>query len=192
MVLIIDNYDSFTFNLARYFEELDCRVSVIKNDQLTLAEIIQLAPEHVVISPGPCTPNESGISKKVIEYFSGRQPVLGVCLGHQAIGELFGARLMRAPNIKHGKTSVIKCDDQSALFKAIPTTFKATRYHSLILDHESIQASDLKVVATCEETGTIEIMAIEHKTLPIFGVQFHPESLLTEHGHKILANFLNR
>ena len=190
-VLIIDNYDSFTFNLARYFEELGATVRVIKNDDLTLAEIKQLAFSHLVISPGPCTPNESGVCLDAIAYFAGRKPLLGVCLGHQAIGQVFGAQVIRAKNIKHGKTSSIQIVQDSVIFKGLESPFVATRYHSLILEHASLPEM-FEITAVCKESDDIEIMGIEHKTLPVYGVQFHPESLLTTTGHQILNNFLKQ
>lgn len=188
MLLLIDNYDSFTHNLARYFVELGQDVKVVRNDQTDVAEIEKLAPDFLVISPGPCSPDESGISLQAIQSFHGKVPLLGVCLGHQALGQVFGAKVIRASNIKHGKTSRI-LHSQSALFKDVPNPFVATRYHSLLLANHSIPP-DFEVTAWCEEKDQIEVMAIEHISLPSMGVQFHPESLLTESGHQILANFL--
>ena len=187
MLLLIDNYDSFTHNLARYFVELGQRVNVVRNDQIDCHEIAKLKPDYLVISPGPCTPDQAGVSLQAIEHFSGKIPLLGVCLGHQAIGQVFGAKVVRASNIKHGKTSLIK-HHNSPLFDKVPSPFVATRYHSLLLEQNSIPA-EFSVSAWCEESGT-EVMAIEHATLPLAGVQFHPESLLTEFGQQILANFL--
>ena len=189
MVLIIDNYDSFTFNLVRYFEELDVVVKVVKNDELSIAELRGLDFSHLVISPGPCSPNESGICLQAISAFAGKIPLLGVCLGHQAIGQVFGAKVIRAKNIKHGKTSNIQVQQAHGIFKNVAPIFTATRYHSLVLELETLPEV-LKITAVCTESDDIEIMGIQHKTLPIFGVQFHPESLLTQEGHKILRNFL--
>jgi anthranilate synthase/aminodeoxychorismate synthase-like glutamine amidotransferase len=191
MVLIIDNYDSFTFNLVRYFEELNATVKVIKNDELSVTEMLGLNFSHLVISPGPCSPNESGICLEAIRTFSGKVPLLGVCLGHQAIGQVFGAKVIRAKNIKHGKTSSIRVLKQTGIFKGVAQNFTATRYHSLILESASLPEL-LETTAVCDESGDIEIMGIQHKKLPIFGVQFHPESLLTQEGHKILNNFLQK
>jgi anthranilate synthase/aminodeoxychorismate synthase-like glutamine amidotransferase len=191
MLLLIDNYDSFTHNLARYFVELGQQVKVIRNDQLDCNAIAQLAPEFLVISPGPCTPDQAGISLQAIEQFAGKIPLLGVCLGHQAIGQVFGAKVIRAHNIKHGKTSLIEHNNRR-LFYDVPSPFTATRYHSLLLEQQSIN-TDFEVSAWCQESGLErEVMAIEHKTLALAGVQFHPESLLTEFGHHILANFISQ
>lgn len=189
MVLIIDNYDSFTFNLARYFEELGAEVKVVKNDELSIIELQSLEFTHLVISPGPCSPNESGVCLDAIATFAGEVPLLGVCLGHQAIGQVFGAKVIRAKNIKHGKTSEVQVKQTKGIFKGIKDTFTATRYHSLLLELETLP-SLLEITAVCSESDDTEIMGIQHKTLPIFGVQFHPESLLTQEGHKILDNFL--
>ena len=201
MLLLIDNYDSFTYNLARYFEELGQEVVVLRNDEICCAEIDSLSPNFLVFSPGPCTPNSSGITLEAIKVFAGVIPMLGVCLGHQAIGQVFGAKVINAKQIKHGKTSQIY-HSHSSLFKDVPIPFVATRYHSLVLDGATIPES-FKITAWCCNNddgkndalcqGGIEnreVMAIEHNTLPIFGVQFHPESLLTEFGHHILNNFL--
>lgn len=190
MLLLIDNYDSFTHNLARYFVELGQDVKVVRNDEISLAEIDDISPDYLVISPGPCSPDESGISLQAIQSFHGQLPILGVCLGHQALGQVFGANVIRASNIKHGKTSQI-LHNQSVLFQDVPNPFIATRYHSLLLANHSIPP-DFEVTAWCEEKDQIEVMAIEHIDLPSMGVQFHPESLLTESGHQILANFLRR
>lgn len=191
MVLIIDNYDSFTFNLVRYFEELDATVKVVKNDELSIAELLRLKFSHLVISPGPCSPDESGICLEAIRTFSGKVPVLGVCLGHQAIGQVFGAKVVRAKNIKHGKTSAIRVLKKTGIFEGVTQTFTATRYHSLLLESESLPDL-LEITAVCSESDDIEIMGIQHKQMPVFGVQFHPESLLTQEGHKILNNFLKQ
>ena len=189
MVLIIDNYDSFTFNLARYFEELGAKVKVVKNDELSIMQLQSLEFTHLVISPGPCSPNESGVCLDAIVAFAGKVPLLGVCLGHQAIGQVFGAKVIRAKNIKHGKTSEILVKHTNGIFKGIKHAFTATRYHSLLLELETLPEL-LEITAVCSESDDIEIMGIQHKTLPVFGVQFHPESLLTQEGHKILDNFL--
>lgn len=202
MLLLIDNYDSFTHNLARYFEELGQEVIVVRNDAISCAEIRALCPDYLVFSPGPCTPNNAGITLKAIETFAGLIPILGVCLGHQAIGQVFGAKVIQAQQILHGKTSQIYHSD-SALFENVAMPFVATRYHSLVLDRASI-SSEFRITAWCSGTNDVksntladdtfeiaEVMAIEHNTLAIFGVQFHPESLLTEFGHCILNNFLN-
>ena len=202
MLLLIDNYDSFTYNLARYFEELGQEVVVWRNDEICCAEIDALSPDFLVFSPGPCTPDSSGITLEAIKVFAGIIPILGVCLGHQAIGQVFGAKLIKAKQIKHGKTSQIY-HSHSSLFTGVPMPFVATRYHSLVLNRMSIP-EDFTVTAWCSDNDHVkndilyqgkienrEVMAIEHNTLPIFGVQFHPESLLTEFGHRILNNFLN-
>jgi para-aminobenzoate synthetase component 2 len=191
VVLIIDNYDSFTFNLVRYFEELNARVMVIKNDELSIPELEALDFTHLVISPGPCTPDESGICLDAIVAFAGKLPILGVCLGHQAIGQVFGAKVVRAKNIKHGKTSNVHVQQVHGIFDGINPTFIATRYHSLLLELDTLPEL-LEITAVCRESDDIEIMGIQHKTLPIFGVQFHPESLLTQEGHKLLNNFLKK
>ena len=189
MLLLIDNYDSFSHNLARYFVDLGQQVLIKRNDEINCSDITILQPEYLVISPGPCTPNEAGISLQAIQHFAGKLPLLGVCLGHQAIGQVFGAQVVRATNIKHGKTSYVR-HSGSPLFKQVSNPFVATRYHSLLLDPTTISA-EFNVSAWTEEIdNTPEVMAIEHRTLPLCGVQFHPESLLTEQGHQILANFL--
>ncbi|WP_414829513.1 anthranilate synthase component II [Alteromonas sp. H39] len=191
MLLLIDNFDSFTHNLARYFRELGCEVEVVRNNAITLAEISALNPEQLVISPGPCTPDDAGISLDVIARFAGTIPILGVCLGHQAIGQVFGATVTSAREIRHGKTSAV-LHKSTELFQQVPSNFLATRYHSLVIAPESLPVS-LQVDAWCEhEDGYREIMAVSHKTLPVWGVQFHPESLLTEYGHAILDNFLKQ
>lgn len=200
MLLLIDNYDSFTHNLARYFEELQQEVVVVRNDEISCAEINVMGPDYLIFSPGPCTPNSAGITLEAIKTFAGRIPILGVCLGHQAIGLAFGANLVNAQQIMHGKTSQIH-HLQSTLFKDINRPFTATRYHSLVLETASIP-EEFEITAWCfnttkENIGSrliseqAEVMAIEHKTLAIYGVQFHPESLLTEFGHHILNNFIN-
>ncbi|WP_158972105.1 aminodeoxychorismate/anthranilate synthase component II [Paraglaciecola sp. L3A3] len=191
MLLLIDNYDSFTHNLARYFEELGQEVNVKRNDEISCQDIENLAPEFLVFSPGPCTPTQAGITLEAIKQFAGKIPILGVCLGHQAIGQVFGATVIRANKAIHGKTSEVY-HDNSQLFQMVSNPFKATRYHSLILDLNTLP-DDFMMTAWCEnvaENCCREIMGIEHKTLAIYGVQFHPESLLTEFGHEILKNFL--
>lgn len=188
MLLLLDNYDSFTHNLARYFVELGQQVKVVRSDKIDCETIRALNPERLVISPGPRSPNQAGVSLAAIEMFAGKIPLLGVCLGHQAIGQVFGAKVEQAENIRHGKTSNVM-HSGSALFNEVPNPFIATRYHSLLLAHDSIPA-EFSVTAWCEEQQTLEIMAIEHQTMPIMGVQFHPESVLTESGHQILSNFI--
>ena len=185
MVLMIDNYDSFTFNLVQYLEELGAEVRVFRNDELTLEAIEKLAPSHVVLSPGPCTPNEAGITLQAIERLAGRVPMLGVCLGHQAIGQAFGGKVVRARQVMHGKTSRIR-HDENGVFKTIPNSFIATRYHSLVVERSSLPAC-LEISAESEDG---EIMGLRHRQLAVEGVQFHPEALLTEHGHKLLKNFI--
>jgi len=190
MLLMIDNYDSFTYNLVQYFGELGADVHVYRNDKITLAEIEKLAPERIVISPGPCTPNEAGISVPAIQHFAGKLPILGVCLGHQGIGQAFGGQVVRAREVMHGKTSQIHHLD-GGVFKGLPKVFEATRYHSLVVARDSLPDC-LEVTAwTQHPDGSIdEIMGLRHKTLAVEGVQFHPESILTQHGHDLLQNFL--
>lgn len=186
-VLVIDNYDSFTYNLVQYLGELKQDVLVYRNDEITLEKIKNLKPKQIVISPGPGRPDDAGISKSLIKEFAGKIPILGVCLGHQCIGEVFGGKVINAPTLMHGKTSEI-FHEESSIFKEIPNPFVATRYHSLIVDLESIKDKPLKVIA---KTKDDLVMALEHKDFKnLIGVQFHPESILTEHGHKMLANFL--
>ena len=186
MVLVIDNYDSFTYNLVQYLGELGEQPLVKRNDELTLDEIAELAPDHILISPGPCTPNEAGISLALIERFKGSIPILGVCLGHQAIGQAFGGDVIRAPLMMHGKTSDIHHDGKS-LFAGLPNPFIATRYHSLIVKRETLPDC-LEITA---ETSDGLIMGLRHKQYDIEGVQFHPESIITQHGHHMLRNFLS-
>ena len=190
MLLIIDNYDSFTFNLAQYFQQLNCEVMVCRNDEISLVEIERLAPQYLVISPGPCTPSEAGLSLQIVEHFAGKIPILGVCLGHQTIGQVFGAKVVRAKKVMHGKTSLIT-HNQSGIFLGLAQPLQVTRYHSLLLDEKTLP-DYFFVTAFCEqpETKQKEIMAIAHKTLPIWGVQFHPESIMTQSGLQILQNFL--
>lgn len=191
MLLLIDNYDSFTHNLARYFAELGQQVKVVRNDQLSPEDIASLAPEYLVFSPGPCTPDQAGITLAAIERFAGQIPILGVCLGYQAIGQVYGAQVVRANKVMHGKTSEVH-HSGSALFTDVSNPFIATRYHSLVLAPGSIP-DEFVISAWTEQQGQTEaVMAIEHKTLPLCGVQFHPESVLTDAGHQILGNFLNQ
>ena len=187
MLLVIDNYDSFTYNLVQYLGEMGQEVRVVRNDEIPAAEIAALAPSHIVISPGPCTPNEAGISLEVIKTYAGKIPILGVCLGHQAIGQAFGGKVVRAARVMHGKTSQISHDGKG-LFTGLPNPFQATRYHSLLIERASVPDS-LDVTA---QTAENEIMAVRHKTLPVEGVQFHPESFLTTCGKDLLRNFIER
>jgi anthranilate synthase/aminodeoxychorismate synthase-like glutamine amidotransferase len=186
MVLLIDNYDSFTYNLVQYLGGMGCSVNVVRNDQVTVDEIRALRPERIVISPGPCTPSDAGIIVEVVRELHKEYPILGVCLGHQAIAEAMGGRIIKAPEIVHGKTSQI-CHTSNTLFDGVPNPFTAARYHSLIVERASLP-SFLKVNAW---TSNDIVMGIEHETCPTFGVQFHPESIATEHGKRILSNFLN-
>jgi len=184
---MIDNYDSFTYNLVQYFGELGEDVVVFRNDEITPDEVTQLRPAHIVISPGPCTPTEAGVSVSMIARYSGQIPILGVCLGHQSIGQAFGGRIVHARQLMHGKTSPI-FHSNTGVFRGLPNPFTATRYHSLVIERDSLPAC-LEITAWTEDG---EIMGVRHKTLPIEGVQFHPESILTEHGHKLLENFLEQ
>ncbi|WP_019894853.1 anthranilate synthase component II [Hydrogenovibrio halophilus] len=192
MLLMIDNYDSFTYNLVQYFGELGQEVAVHRNDQITIEEIERLAPTYLVISPGPCSPTEAGISVAAIEHFAGKVPILGVCLGHQAIGQAFGAEVVRAKQVMHGKTSPVYHHDLG-VFQGLPNPVETTRYHSLVLAQDALPDS-LEVTAwTQNEAGALdEIMGVRHKTLPVEGVQFHPESILTDQGHRMLSNFLTQ
>ena len=185
MLLMIDNYDSFTFNLVQYFGELGAEVRVFRNDEITLDEIGSLGPARICISPGPCTPNEAGVSLGVFERFAGRLPILGVCLGHQALGQAFGGKVVRAKALMHGKTSPV-AHTGAGVFAGLPSPFEATRYHSLAVERASLPEC-LEVTAW---TVDGEIMGLRHRTLPVEGVQFHPESIATEHGHAMLRNFL--
>ncbi len=185
MLLMIDNYDSFTYNLVQYLGELGAEVKVFRNDKITLKEIEKLKPQQIVISPGPCTPKEAGISKEVIEHFAGKVPILGVCLGHQSIGEVFGGEVVRAPYLMHGKTSQIHHDEKT-IFQGVQNPFTATRYHSLIVKKETLP--DVLEVSAWTEDGLI--MGLRHKKYLVEGVQFHPESIMTNVGHAILKNFL--
>lgn len=185
MILMIDNYDSFTYNLVQYVGELGEELQVYRNDKITLEEIERLAPDYLMVSPGPCTPNEAGISMEAIRHFAGKIPILGVCLGHQSIGQVFGAKVIRAERLMHGKTSPVFHDGQT-IFRDIPSPFTAARYHSLIVEEASIPR-ELEITA---RTAEGEIMAIRHREYPIEGVQFHPESIITEYGKQLLQNFL--
>ena len=191
MLLMIDNYDSFTYNLVQYFGELGADVQVYRNDQISVADIEKLAPERIVVSPGPCTPNEAGVSVDVIKNFAGRVPILGVCLGHQSIGQAFGGTIVHAGEIMHGKTSMIHHKD-AGVFRGLANPLEATRYHSLVIEKSSLPEC-LEVTAwTVAADGKMdEIMVVRHRTLAVEGVQFHPESILTEQGHEMLKNFLD-
>jgi len=189
MVFVLDNYDSFTYNLVQYLGELGATGEVRRNDQVSVAEIEAMKPEKIVLSPGPCTPNEAGISLDVVRHFAGKTPLLGVCLGHQAIGAAFGGQIVRAPHLMHGKTSEV-CHDNKTIFRGLPFPMTATRYHSLIVRENSLPA-ELEVSAwTTEKDGSRVIMGLRHKEFPVEGVQFHPESVLTDHGRKLVENFL--
>jgi anthranilate synthase/aminodeoxychorismate synthase-like glutamine amidotransferase len=187
MLLVIDNYDSFTYNLVQYLSEIGQDVRVVRNDEIAAADIAGLGPSHIVISPGPCTPNEAGISLEVIRSYAGKIPILGVCLGHQAIGQAFGGKVVRAPRVMHGKTSQI-FHDGKGLFTGLPNPFEATRYHSLVIERTSVP----DVLEVTARTADQEIMAVRHKTLAVEGVQFHPESFLTTCGKDLLGNFIAR
>ena len=191
-VVMVDNYDSFTYNLVQYFGELGAEVLVVRNDQVSVADIATLNPDKIVISPGPCTPKEAGVSVETILHFAGKIPLLGVCLGHQSIGYAFGGNIIHAKQIMHGKTSPVYHADMG-VFKGLENPFTATRYHSLVIEQSSLPDC-LEITAwTQDENGGIdEIMGVRHKTLDIEGVQFHPESILTQHGHDLLRNFLQR
>jgi anthranilate synthase component 2 len=185
MILMIDNYDSFTYNLVQYLGELGAEVSVYRNDEITVERAEALRPSHVVLSPGPCTPNEAGITLPLLARLAGKVPILGVCLGHQAIGQAFGGRVVRAGQVMHGKTSRVR-HDEKGVFSGVPDPFVATRYHSLVVEKASLPDC-LEATAHAEDG---EIMGLRHRELPVEGVQFHPEALLTEHGHRMLQNFI--
>jgi len=185
MLLMIDNYDSFTYNLVQYLGELGAEVGVFRNDAITLEQIDRLAPSHIVVSPGPCTPNQAGVSVPLIEKFAGRIPILGVCLGHQSIGQAFGGRVVHAQQLMHGKVSAIS-HQGAGVFAGLPDGFRATRYHSLAIERATLPAC-LEVTAQSEDG---EIMGVRHREFAVEGVQFHPESILSEHGHRLLGNFL--
>lgn len=186
MVLMLDNYDSFTWNLVQYLGELGAAVKVVRNDEITVDAVAALAPERIVISPGPCTPNEAGITLSLIRRLAGSIPILGVCLGHQAIGQAFGAQVVRAPRVMHGKVSRVQ-HDGAGVFAGIPNDFVATRYHSLVIARDTLP----ECLAITAESDDGEIMGVRHRTLAVEGVQFHPEALLTEHGHALLRNFID-
>ena len=192
MLLMIDNYDSFTYNLVQYLGELGADVRVFRNDRITLQEIEDMDPAKIVISPGPCTPNEAGVSIDTIKQFAGQVPILGVCLGHQSIGQAFGGRIGHAQAIMHGKTSLVSHND-SGVFKGLPNPFEATRYHSLVIEQASLpECLEVTAWTTDANRERGEIMGVRHKTLAVEGVQFHPESILTRCGHDLLRNFLNQ
>lgn len=189
-VLMVDNYDSFTYNIVQYLQELGAEVLVHRNDQISIEDIERIAPERLMISPGPCTPNEAGVSMAVIEHFAGKLPILGVCLGHQSLGQVFGGKVVRARQVMHGKTSPI-FHAGVGVFSGLPSPFTATRYHSLVVEKSSLPDCFEITAWTQTEDGEMdEIMGLRHKTLDVEGVQFHPESILTEHGHAMLDNFL--
>ncbi len=188
MILFIDNYDSFVYNLTRYMVELGQEINIVRNDEITIEEIEALSPRGIVLSPGPCSPTEAGICNDVIRYLSGKIPIFGVCLGHQCIGEVFGAKVVRADYPMHGKRSQINVDNSDIMFKGLPNRFEVMRYHSLVIDPDTLP-SCLKVTATLENSRMI--MALSHQEHKTYGVQFHPESVGTDHGHKLLENFLS-
>ena len=189
MVFVLDNYDSFTYNLVQYLGELGAQIEVRRNDQVSVAEVDELRPDHIVISPGPCTPQDAGISIELIRHFAGKVPVLGVCLGHQALGAAFGGKVVRAKNLMHGKTSPVQHDGKT-IFRGVDSPMTGTRYHSLIVAEEGLPA-ELEVSAhTVERDGTRVIMGLRHRKFPVEGVQFHPESVLTSEGKKLVENFL--
>jgi anthranilate synthase component 2 len=192
MLLMIDNYDSFTYNVVQYLGELGADVKVIRNDELSVAEIAALQPERIVVSPGPCTPNEAGVSLAVIKHFAGQLPILGVCLGHQSIGQAFGGEVVRARQVMHGKTSPV-FHENSGVFAGLNNPLTVTRYHSLVVKRENLpDCLDVTAWTQFEDGAVDEIMGLRHKTLNIEGVQFHPESILTEQGHELFANFLKQ
>jgi anthranilate synthase/aminodeoxychorismate synthase-like glutamine amidotransferase len=188
MIFVLDNYDSFTYNIVQYLGEMGQKVEVRRNDQTTTKEIEALRPSHIVVSPGPCTPQEAGISIELIKHFAGKTPVLGVCLGHQAIGAAFGGDVVRAPKLMHGKTSAIEHDGKG-VFRGLPSPLTATRYHSLIVATRGLP-KDLEISARTDQDGVVVIMGLRHRRFAVEGVQFHPESVLTEHGREMLKNFL--
>jgi anthranilate synthase component 2 len=192
MLIMVDNYDSFTYNVVQYFGELKADVKVVRNDEVSVADINAQNPEYVVISPGPCTPNEAGISLEAVTAFAGEKPLLGICLGHQSIGQAFGGDIVRASQVMHGKISPVY-HNNTGVFSGLPSPFNATRYHSLVIDKNTLPEC-LEITAwTQNDDGSIdEIMGVKHKTLEVEGVQFHPESILTEHGHQLLDNFLQQ
>ncbi|RUQ40334.1 MAG: aminodeoxychorismate/anthranilate synthase component II [Candidatus Competibacteraceae bacterium] len=191
MLLMIDNYDSFTYNLVQYFGELGEEVQVYRNDQITPDDIAALQPARIVLSPGPCTPSEAGVSLATIEHFAGKIPILGVCLGHQSIGQAFGGRIIRAREVMHGKTSLVYHRDQG-VFAGLPNPFTVVRYHSLVIERDSLpDCLEITAWTQTADGDCDEIMGVRHREWPVEGVQFHPESILTEHGHALLHNFLN-
>jgi anthranilate synthase component 2 len=187
MVLMIDNYDSFTYNVVQYCRELGADLKVIRNDELTIDEIKALNPEKIILSPGPATPNEAGVTLDVIKEFADMTPIFGICLGHQSIAQAFGGEVIRAKNMMHGKTSQVAVDKQTPIFKDLPSEFRATRYHSLTVNKDNLPDN---IIATSHSTDDDEIMSLQIKDKPIYGVQFHPESIMSEHGHAMLDNFL--
>ncbi|MDX4028088.1 anthranilate synthase component II [Aliarcobacter skirrowii] len=187
MILMIDNYDSFTYNIVQYCLELKADLKIVRNDELTLEQIIELNPSKIIISPGPATPNEAGVCLDVIKYFSGKKPIFGICLGHQAIAQAFGAKVVRAKNLMHGKTSKIKVLKDTKIFDGLPNEFTQTRYHSLIVEKQNLPE---EIIVTSKSLDDDEIMSLEIKDKDVFGVQFHPESILSEYGHKMFENFL--
>jgi anthranilate synthase component 2 len=192
MLLMLDNYDSFTYNLVQYLQSLGAEVKVVRNDALTVDEIEKLAPERIVISPGPCTPNEAGVSLELIERLGQTTPILGVCLGHQSIGQAYGGDVIRAKTIMHGKTSRIRHQGKG-VFAELPDAYEATRYHSLVVDRGTLpEALEITAWTELEDGSFEEIMGLRHREFPVQGVQFHPESILTEHGHALLKNFLEK
>ena len=192
MLLMIDNYDSFTYNLVQYFGELGAQTAVHRNDQITLADIEQLQPRHIVISPGPCTPDEAGISMDVIRHFQGKVPILGVCLGHQSIGQVYGGQIVRARQVMHGKVSPVHHHSEGIL-QGLANPLTTTRYHSLVIDWQTLpECLEVTAWTQLDDGSHDEIMGIRHKSLPVEGVQFHPESIMTQQGHDLLANFLRQ
>ena len=187
MILMIDNYDSFTYNIVQYCRELGADLKIIRNDEMSIQEIEELNPQKIIISPGPASPDEAGITLSVIEYFKDKVPILGICLGHQSIAQVFGGDVVRAKNMMHGKTSIMKQTNESAIFKDIPNEFTATRYHSLIVDKKSLPST---IEPLAYSTDDDEIMALKVKGKDIYGVQFHPESIMSQYGHEIIGNFL--
>jgi anthranilate synthase component 2 len=187
MILMIDNYDSFTYNIVQYCLELGAELKIIRNDDLSIEEIEALSPEKIIISPGPATPNEAGVSLEVIEFFKGKIPILGICLGHQSIAQSFGGEIVRAKNMMHGKTSIIKVVSPTKVFDSLPKEFRATRYHSLVVNQKNLP-SIIKPTAYSKDDN--EIMALEVEGYDIYGIQFHPESIMSEHGHQMIDNFL--
>ncbi|WP_321778895.1 aminodeoxychorismate/anthranilate synthase component II [Sulfurimonas sp.] len=187
MILMIDNYDSFTYNIVQYCRELGADLKIIRNDEMSVKEIEKLAPEKIIISPGPASPNEAGVTLEVIDYFKDKLPILGICLGHQSIAQVFGGDVVRATNMMHGKTSTMNIVSECEIFKGLPKNFTATRYHSLIVDKKSLPS---QIEPTVYSEDDNEIMAIKIKDKEIYGVQFHPESIMSEYGHEIIGNFL--